>query len=237
LFPDINTLYEDNHLIAVNKAAGELAQGDKTGDTILPENIKAYIKEKFGKPGDVFLGVIHRIDRPVSGVLLFARTSKALERMNKLFNERKVKKIYWAMIDKKPPALEGTLVHFLKKNQEKNMSRAWKKEIPGAKRAELSYKLLAESGGFYLLEIKPDTGRHHQIRVQLSAIGCPIVGDNKYGYKRANPDRSICLHARELHFIHPVKNEPVSIIAPLPDNPLWQKFTDYSRHQRRLTQK
>lgn len=220
----IPILYEDNHLLAVNKPAGSLVQGDETGDEPLVESLKKYIKEKYHKPGAVFLGVVHRLDRPVSGVTVFARTSKALERMNALFRDRQTKKTYWAIVAKKPKESSGTLVHWLSKDEKKNKTTSFKSETAGALRSELSYKLLSEKNGFYLLEVNPLTGRGHQIRVQLQSMGCPIVGDLKYGYKEANPDKSICLHARQLEFEHPVKKEKMIIQSPPPASEYWKLF-------------
>ena len=219
----VNVLYEDNHIIAINKNPSDIVQGDKTGDKPLGDFVKAYIKKKYNKPGDVFLGVVHRIDRPVSGVILFAKTSKALSRLNKLFQERSIKKTYWAIVKNEPEELDNKLVHFLKKNQQKNKSFAFKREENGALRSELDYKTIKKLNSFYLLEVKPKTGRHHQIRVQLSAIGCPIKGDIKYGSKRTNSNASIHLHARKIEFIHPVKKEKIEIIAPPPiKDSIWE---------------
>jgi 23S rRNA pseudouridine1911/1915/1917 synthase len=219
----VNVLYEDNHIIAINKNPSDIVQGDKTGDKPLGDFVKAYIKKKYNKPGDVFLGVVHRIDRPVSGVILFAKTSKALSRLNKLFQERSIKKTYWAVVKNEPEQLDNKLVHFLKKNQQKNKSFAFKREEDGALRSELDYKTIKKLNSFYLLEVKPKTGRHHQIRVQLSAIGCPIKGDIKYGSKRTNSNASIHLHARKIEFIHPVKKEKIEIIAPPPiKDSIWE---------------
>jgi 23S rRNA pseudouridine1911/1915/1917 synthase len=217
-------LYEDNHLIAINKLPGQLVQGDKTGDDPVSEDVKTYIRERYKKPGNVFLGTIHRLDRPVSGVVLFARTSKALERMNELFRSREIEKTYWAIVTIKPPESTGKLIHFLSKNESKNKSRAFDSEKINTSRCELDYRLLSESDRYYLLEVKPLTGRHHQIRVQLSATGFPIKGDLKYGAPRSNPDGSICLHARKLEFIHPVSGEKINIIADPPDEKLWNFF-------------
>ena len=217
-------LFEDNHLIAVNKKPGEIVQGDKTGDEPLSEKLKRYIKEKYNKPGDVFLGTIHRIDRPVSGVVLFARTSKALERMNEQFRERQVSKIYWAVVKNVPENESGTLVNYLVKDEAKNKSRAYDEPRKGALHCELTYRLIKKSDRYALLEINPLTGRHHQIRVQLSKINCPIKGDLKYGSERSNPDGSIHLHARKLVFNHPVTKMPVEIIAPVPKEALWEFF-------------
>lgn len=221
---NLKVLYEDNHLIAVQKVAGDLVQADKTEDETLADKVKDYIKVKYKKPGDVYLGIIHRLDRPVGGVVVFARTSKALVRMNKLFQEKEIQKTYWAIVESKPPELEETLVHYLKKNQEKNKSRGYDKEVKGGKRAELDYKLLGRSKNYYYLEIKPKTGRHHQIRVQLSTVGCIIKGDVKYGGKRTNRDGSIHLHGRSLSFVHPVTKEPVTIISKPPSDPLWDEM-------------
>jgi 23S rRNA pseudouridine1911/1915/1917 synthase len=217
----LQVLYEDNHLLAVNKTAGTLVQGDATGDKPLSEICKEYIKQKYQKPGEVFLGVVHRLDRPVSGVVVFARTSKALERMNELFREKQTNKIYWALVEKKPPQPQGTLVHWLVKDEKKNKTTAYKNEHPQGQRSELSYRLLKSVGMFFLLEVSPVTGRPHQIRAQLASMGCPIVGDVKYGCPMANTDASICLHAHTLSFVHPVKKEPITILAELPKQESW----------------
>jgi 23S rRNA pseudouridine1911/1915/1917 synthase len=217
-------LYEDNHIIAVNKPSGALSQGDITGDDPLGEEVKQYIKEKYHKPGAVFLGLAHRLDRPTSGILLFARTSKALERLNNMLKERKIEKTYLAIVKNKPPKENGTLKHFLTRMENKNITRASLKNSDGAKEAVLDYRLLKASNGFYLLEVKPYTGRQHQIRVQLSAIGCPIAGDVKYGYPTANSDMSICLHAKRLQFIHPVSKIEIDVVAPTPKSGEWQRF-------------
>lgn len=217
-------LYSDNHIIAVNKLPSEIVQGDKTGDKPLSEIVKDYIKEKFNKPGNVYLGVIHRIDRPVSGAVLFARTDKALSRMNKLIHDRQIKKTYLAIVKNKPPKDQDRIMHYLVKNEEKNRSFPVKQDAPGALVAELTYKLIAASDTYYLLEIDLHTGRHHQIRVQLSAIGCPIKGDLKYGFPRSNPDASICLHAHTIEFEHPVTHENIKIEAPLPTSDVWAFF-------------
>ncbi len=218
-------LFEDNHLIAVNKPSGILVQPDKSNDDSLEVSVKQYIKSKYQKPGEVFLGVCHRIDRPVSGVVVLAKTSKALARMNEMFKNKEVNKTYWAAVEKMPAEKEGTLIHWLKKNEQKNISRAWNKEIPGTLRCELHYLWLKSIDNYHLLEINPFTGRHHQIRVQLSAMGCPIKGDVKYGARRGNRDGSIHLHARKVEFIHPVKKEQIEITAPVPagDN-VWKAF-------------
>lgn len=215
-------IYEDNHLIAVNKRAGEIVQADKTGDAPIGTHLKEFLKQKYNKPGEVFVGVVHRLDRPVSGVVLFAKTSKGLERMNQLFRERETKKIYWAIVEQKPEKPEGKLIHWLMKNEKQNKSYASPVQKQGHLICELNYKLLQSSERYHLLEVSPLTGRHHQIRVQLSTMKCIIKGDLKYGAKRSNPDGSICLHARRLEFIHPVKKEPVVIEAPVPDDNLWK---------------
>lgn len=214
-------LYEDNHLIAVNKRVGDIVQGDQTGDTPLSEIVKAYIAEKYDKPGAVYLGVTHRLDRPTSGAILFAKTSKALSRLNKMFSNRETGKTYWALVKNAPPKQEDTLVHYLKRNPKQNKSYSYDNEVPDSKKGILHYKVLKKLDNYYLLEIELETGRHHQIRSQLSAIGCPIKGDLKYGFDRSNPDGGISLHARKLILIHPVRKEEISIVAPLPDDPLW----------------
>jgi len=219
-------LYEDNHLIAVNKRASDLSQGDTTGDESLDVIIKRYLAEKYNKPGDVFLGVVHRLDRPVSGVMLYARTSKALARMNEIFRSRKLKKIYWAIVSRKPPQQEGRLVNYLLKNEKQNKSYVFTEPVQGARRAELTYRLAGSSDRYYLLEIELYTGRHHQIRAQLAAAGFPVKGDLKYGANRSNPDGSICLHAKSIRFIHPVKKNEILITAPLPGSDIWKLFAD-----------
>lgn len=220
----MTVVYEDNHLIIVNKTAREIVQGDKTGDTPLSETVKLYLKEKYQKPGNVFLGVTHRLDRPVSGLVLFAKTSKALTRLNEMFRTGQVKKTYWAIVGQRPPQEEGTLVHWLVRNEQQNKSYAYDKEKPGAKRAVLHYKLIGASDRYYLLEVQLETGRHHQIRCQLAKMGCPIKGDLKYGSPRSNPDGSICLHARQLRLEHPVSHEWVEVTAPVPHDALWNYF-------------
>ncbi len=220
----LQILYEDNHLLIINKPAGVLVQGDATGDKPLVEMAKEYIGEKYNKPGDVFLGVVHRLDRPVSGVVVFARTSKALERMNALFRNKETKKTYWAIVNRKPVPSEGTLVHWLVKDEKKNKTTAYNREHPEGQRSELHYKLMESKGGHYLLEVNPITGRPHQIRVQLASLGCHIVGDVKYGSEISSPDGSIALHARKLSFIHPVKKEDLIVSASLPKNDWWRSF-------------
>ena len=217
-------LYEDNHLIAVKKNARDIVQSDQTGDKTLAEEVKSYIKRKYKKPGEVFLGIIHRLDRPVGGVVVFARTSKALSRMNALFREKKMAKTYWAIVEEKPPFENGELVNWLKKNQEKNRSRAYDLEVKESKKAELTYRLLGRSRHYYYLEIRPKTGRHHQIRIQLAHLGCKIKGDVKYGAKRTNKDGSIHLFARSLAFTHPIKKEKIIIRANPPIDPLWNEM-------------
>ena len=225
---NFTVLYEDNHLIAVKKLIGEIVQSDKTGDVTLTDNVKSYIKKKYNKPGDVFLGIIHRLDRPVGGVIIFARTSKSLSRMNALFGEKKIKKQYWAIVEEKPPLEGGELVNWLKKNQEKNKSRAYEMEVKESKKAILKYKLMGRSKNYFYLKIDPMTGRHHQIRVQLSFMGCRIKGDVKYGAKRTNKDGGIHLFARSISFIHPIKKEELTITANPPVDPLWNEFLNLS---------
>ncbi len=218
---NLQVIYEDNHIIVVNKRSGDIVQGDKTGDKPLSEVVKEYIAEKYNKPGNVYLGVVHRLDRPTTGIVLFAKTSKALPRLNKLFAEKNAKKTYWALVKNQPPKTEDTLVNWLKKNPKNNKSSAYRKEVEHSKKAILHYKVIKQLDNFYLLSIDIETGRHHQIRTQLSNIGLPIKGDLKYGFDRSNKDGSISLHARVLEFIHPVKKEPIHIVAPLPKDPLW----------------
>ncbi len=224
MFPSERVLLEDNHLLIVNKLPSEIVQGDKTGDKPLNETLKQYLKVKYNKPGNVFVGVVHRLDRPVSGAVIFAKTSKALTRLNQMVKERLIKKTYLAIVKQPPPKESDTITHYLVRNQKKNKSFAHKKPVANSKEAILSYKLIATSKDYYLLEVDLHTGRHHQIRAQLAAIGCPIKGDLKYGFPRSNPDASISLHARELTFVHPVKKEPVVITAPTPNDVLWNYF-------------
>jgi len=215
-------LFDDNHIIVINKRAGDLVQGDKTGDKPLPDVVKEYLKEKYNKEGNVFLGVVHRLDRPTTGIVVFAKTSKALPRLNKLFAEKTAQKTYWAVVKDAPPKQKDTLEHWLKKNPKNNKSTAFKKEVDGSKKAILHYELLKTLDNYNLLEINLETGRHHQIRCQLTTIGCHIKGDLKYGAKRSNKDASIHLHARHLEFIHPVKKEEIKITAPVPKEPIWE---------------
>ena len=218
----MTVLYEDNHIIAVNKSTSEIVQGDKTGDQPLSETIKLYLKEKYNKPGEVFLGVTHRLDRPVSGVVLFAKTSKALTRLNEMFRNQEVKKTYWAIVKEKPAQAEGRLENYLIRNEKQNKSVAFDTERSDAKKAALSYRLIAHSDTYYLLEVQLETGRHHQIRCQLAKMGCPIKGDLKYGFPRSNPNGGISLHARSVEFIHPVSKLKISLTAPVPnDDKLW----------------
>ncbi|MGB3618086.1 MAG: RluA family pseudouridine synthase [Catalinimonas sp.] len=222
-------VYEDNHLIVVDKAAGVLVQGDQTGDQPLVEMVRQFLKEKYQKPGNVFCGVVHRLDRPVSGLVILAKTSKGLERMNELFRRRKVQKTYWAVVSRKPPAPKAKLTHWLIKNEQRNVTSAYDDAREGAQRAELTYEILGKLDRYHLLEVRPVTGRPHQIRVQLAAINCPIRGDVKYGYDRPNRNADINLHARRLDFIHPVKKEPVICLAGLPDDGFWDQFLAVAR--------
>ena len=215
-------IYEDNHLIAVTKRSGEIVQGDKTGDKPLSEEIKSYLKTKYKKPGNVFLGIIHRLDRPTSGIVLFAKTSKSLSRMNELFKNKKVQKTYYAITEDMPNKAKGVIISLLKKNQKQNKSYITK--LDDGKKSELEYELIEKLQNYFLIKVKPKTGRHHQIRVQLSSIGCKIKGDVKYGAKRANKDKSICLHSYSISFVHPVKNELINLKCDFPKNDIW-KFT------------
>jgi len=214
-------IYEDNHIIVVNKRSGDIVQGDKTGDKPLSEVVKEYIANKYNKPGNVYLGVVHRLDRPTTGIVLFAKTSKALPRLNKLFAEKKADKTYWALVKNAPPKVQDTLINWLRKNPKNNKSAAYGKEIENSKKAILHYRIIKQLESYYLLEINLETGRHHQIRAQLSSIGSPIKGDLKYGFDRSNKDGSISLHARKLEFTHPVKKTPIIVEAPLPKDPVW----------------
>lgn len=217
---NLQILHEDNHIIVVNKRVGDIVQGDKTGDKPLSEIVKEYIKEKYNKPGEVFLGVVHRLDRPTTGIVVFARTSKALERLNAMFSNRETQKTYWAVVKNKPPKTSDILVHYLKRNPKNNTSKAHLKEVPDSKKASLDYTIIKELNNYFVLEINLHTGRHHQIRSQLQAIGCPIKGDLKYGFDRSNPDGGIHLHAQKLSFIHPVTKEQLTVIAPTPNDTL-----------------
>lgn len=219
---NLQVLHEDNHLIVVNKRVGDIVQGDKTGDKPLSEVVKEYIKEKYNKPGEVFLGVVHRLDRPTTGIVAFARTSKALSRMNELFSNRETQKTYWAVVKNKPEKSKDKLVHYLKRNEKNNTSKAHLKEVPDSKLASLEYQIIKELNNYTALEIELHTGRHHQIRAQLAAIGSPIKGDLKYGFDRSNPKGGIHLHARKLMLIHPVTKDPLELIAPVPDDVLWK---------------
>ncbi len=218
---NLQVLFEDNHLIIINKRVGDIVQGDKTGDKPLSEIVKEYIAEKYKKPGKVFLGVVHRLDRPTSGIVIFARTSKALERLNKMLRDKNIKKTYWAIVKNQPQKKNDTLIHFLKKNPKNNKSTAYKKETEGSKKAILHYQLIQKLDNYSLLEISLETGRHHQIRCQLASIGCPIKGDLKYGFNRSNKDGGIHLHARKIEFTHPVSKELISISSTLPKDVIW----------------
>jgi 23S rRNA pseudouridine1911/1915/1917 synthase len=227
----LEILYEDNHIIAVNKTCSDIVQGDKTGDEPLADQVKAYLKETYGKPGNAFCGVTHRLDRPVSGVVLFAKTSKALTRLNDMFQEHQIRKTYWAIVKDAPAEPEGTLEHFLIRNEKQNKAYAYDTHKSSAKLARLHYKTIAQSDNYTLLEIQLETGRHHQIRCQLAKIGCPIKGDLKYGAARSNPDGGISLHARSLEFEHPVTHQPIKIVAPIPNERLWQEITSSLREE------
>ena len=219
---NLQVIHEDNHLIVVNKRVGDIVQGDKTGDKPLSDVVKEYIKDKYNKPGEVFLGVVHRLDRPTTGIVVFARTSKALSRMNELFSNRATQKTYWAVVKNKPVKSQDKLVHYIKRNEKNNTSKAHLNEVPDSKLASLEYKIIKELTNYTALEIELHTGRHHQIRAQLAAIGSPIKGDLKYGFDRSNPDGGIHLHARKLSFNHPVSKEAIIIIAPTPDDVIWK---------------
>lgn len=220
----MTVLYEDNHIIVVNKSASEIVQGDKTGDVPLSDMVKAYLKDKHQKPGNVFVGVTHRLDRPVSGLVVFAKTSKALSRLNEMFRVGQVQKTYWAIVKNEPKQPEAELVHWLLRNEKQNKSYAYEREVKDAKKAVLRYRMIGRSDNYSLLEVELMTGRHHQIRCQLSKMGCPIKGDLKYGSPRSNPDGSICLHARRISFVHPVSKELIELEAPLPEDKLWHCF-------------
>jgi len=217
-------IYEDNHIIVVNKSCSEIVQGDKTGDKPLSEMLKDWLKEKYQKPGNVFVGVTHRLDRPVTGIVLFSKTSKALARLNDMFKNKEIKKTYWAIVKNRPPKDSDTLVHFLIKNEKQNKSYAYDEEKPNSKKAVLHYRLIGKSDNYYLLEIELETGRHHQIRSQLAKIGCSIKGDLKYGFSHSNKNGGISLHARSVSFIHPVSKEEINLAAPIPDEPIWKAF-------------
>ena len=219
---NLQILHEDNHIIVVNKRVGDIVQGDKTGDEPLSEIVKSYLKVAYDKPGEVFLGVVHRLDRPTTGIVVFAKTSKALTRLNETFKNRVTQKTYWAIVKNAPPKTEDTLVHFLKRNTKNNTSKAHLKEVPESKEAKLSYKVIKKLDNYFALEIDLHTGRHHQIRAQLTAVGCPIKGDLKYGFDRSNPNGGIHLHARKLVLTHPVTKDPLEIIAPVPEDVLWK---------------
>jgi len=218
---NLQVLYEDNHIIIINKRVGDIVQGDKTGDKPLSEVVKDFIKDKYNKPGQVYLGVTHRLDRPTTGIVIFAKTSKALPRLNKLFLEKKIHKTYWAIVKQKPEIEKDTLIHWLKKNSKNNKSTAYIKEINDSKKAILHYEVIKQLNNYFLIEVNLETGRHHQIRSQLSSIGSPIKGDLKYGFDRSNTDGGIHLHSRKIEFTHPVSNDKISIIAPTPHDPLW----------------
>ena len=218
---NLQVVYEDNHIIVVNKRAGDIVQGDKTGDIPLSDIVKEYLKETYNKPGNVYLGTVHRLDRPTTGLVIFSKTSKALPRLNELFKSKKIHKTYWAIVKNQPPKTEDTLIHWLKKNPKNNKSTAYPKEIPDSKKAILHYKLLKTLNNYFLLEVNLETGRHHQIRSQLASIGSPIKGDLKYGFDRSNKDAGIHLHARQIQFSHPVSKEDINLTAPLPKDAIW----------------
>jgi 23S rRNA pseudouridine1911/1915/1917 synthase len=224
---NLQVLHEDNHIIVVNKRVGDIVQGDKTGDKPLSDVVKEYIKVKYNKPGEVFLGVVHRLDRPTTGIVVFARTSKALTRLNELFKNRETQKTYWAIVKNKPANSEDKLIHFIKRNEKNNTSKAHIKEVPESKLASLDYAVFKELDNYFALQINLHTGRHHQIRAQLAAIGSPIKGDLKYGFDRSNPNGGIHLHARKLMFIHPVTKETLSITAAVPNEVIWNTLNDF----------
>ena len=221
---DKDVLYEDNHFIAINKRAGDIVQVDPSGDTSLEQMVSAYVAKKYNKPNGAFLGVIHRLDRPVSGMILFAKTSKGLDRMNKLFHDRLVSKTYYAVVRNRPPREKDTLRNWLLRDQKKMITKAYDREVKGGSAAQLDYEVIGQLDGYYLLKVTPLTGRTHQIRCQLAYINCPIVGDNKYGYPRGSMRRTICLHSRSLEFVHPIKDEKIVLTAPLPVDGFWEKF-------------
>jgi len=223
---NLQVIYEDNHIIIVNKRAGDIVQGDKTGDQPLNDIVKDFLKDKYKKPGKVYLGTVHRLDRPTTGLVIFAKTSKALPRLNKLFASKDISKTYWAIVKNQPPKTEDTLIHWLKKNPKNNKSKANIKEVPDSKKGILHYTLLKKLHNYYLLEVRLETGRHHQIRSQLSSINCPIKGDLKYGFDRSNKDAGIHLHARQIEFTHPVSQKLLTIIAPLPQDAIWDACTN-----------
>ena len=227
IVPQMQILYEDNHIIVVSKTSGEIVQGDKTGDKTLCDSVKEYIKEKYAKPGNVFLGIAHRLERPVSGIVIFAKTSKTLSRLNNMFRDGEVHKLYWAITQNMPQKEEDTLTHWIVRNEKQNKSYAYDREKPGSKKAMLHYKVISSTDNYTLLAVNLMTGRHHQIRCQLSAIGCPIKGDLKYGSRRSNNDGSISLHARKVEFVHPVSKQPMCIEAPVPDDRLWREISDF----------
>jgi 23S rRNA pseudouridine1911/1915/1917 synthase len=222
---NLQVLYEDNHIIIVNKRAGDIVQGDKTGDKPLSDVVKEFIKDKYNKPGNVYLGVVHRLDRPTTGIVVFAKTSKSLPRLNKLFSDKKVNKTYWAVVKERPEKDRKTLTQWLKKNPKNNKSTAYKNEVKDSKKAILHYEIIRTLKNYYLLEVNLETGRHHQIRCQLSSIGSPIKGDLKYGFDRSNKDASIHLHARSIEFIHPVSKEQINVVAPTPQDSIWDACT------------
>lgn len=226
----MTVLYEDNHIIIVNKTVSEIVQGDKTGDTPLSEIVKQWLKEKYNKPGNVFCGVTHRLDRPVSGIVIFAKTSKALPRLNKMFQDKEIQKTYWAIVKNNPPEPAGTLTHYLVRNEKQNKSYAYETEKPHSKKAVLHYKLITRTDKYNLLEIDLETGRHHQIRCQLAKMGCVIKGDLKYGAERSNPDSGISLHARSIRFVHPVSKELIEVTAPVPEDNLWKSFENQTKN-------
>lgn len=221
---NLDVLYEDNHIIAINKRVGDIVQGDKTGDKPLGEIVDEYLRVKYNKPGNAFVGIVHRLDRPTTGLVILAKTSKAMERLNAMFKEREMQKTYWAIVKNKPEHEQATLVHYITRNNKKNVCKAHIKEVPNSRYASLTYTVIGKLNNYYVLEVDLHTGRHHQIRAQLAAIGCPIKGDLKYGFTRSNPDGGISLHARRLSFIHPVKKEEIVIVAPTPDDAVWNSF-------------